>query len=282
MTKPVKGILSLLMAWLAMPAHADVVELHGPSGRVALERVEGNATGSVEPTTHTVLVWLAPPVKGRSYALSGQVEYSGVEGRGYLEMWSHFGAEGSFFSRTLANSGPLGSLRGDSAARAFTLPFDTGDSGLVPERIELNIVLPGPGTVTVSNLHWLGGDTAQLVPGAWWSQRGAALLGAAGGTALGLLGALVGVLGGRGQARPIVMGALALSAAAGAGALAVGTGAVLLGQPVDVWAPLLGLGALALLLSAIGYRSAQRRYEDLEFRRMRAVDLEIGSAAPRS
>ncbi len=281
MTRPVHRIALLLSLVLALPAGAEIVELHGPAGRDALDRVEGSATGGVQPTTHTVLVWLAPPVKGRSYSLNGRVEYTGVEGRGYLEMWSHFGSEGSFFSRTLANSGPLRSLRGDSPARAFTLPFDTGDSGLVPDRIELNIVLPGPGSVTVSDLHWSGGDVAGVAPGSWWSQRAAGLLGAVAGACLGMLGALVGVLGGRGRARPAVMTALALCAALGVLALGAGASAVLVAQPAHVSGPLLGIGALALLLSGIGYRSAQRRYEDLEFRRMRAIDLDIGSAAPR-
>jgi hypothetical protein len=178
MTRRLHRFACLLLFSVAMPTRAEFVELHGVAGRDALDRVERSAVGSAELTTHTVLVWLLPPVKGRSYSLSGRVEHTGVEGRGYLEMWSHFGEEGSFFSRTLANSGPLSSLRGDSAGRAFTLPFDTGDSGLVPERIELNIVLPGPGKVSVSDLQWSGGDMARSAPATRWSQAGVGRLGA--------------------------------------------------------------------------------------------------------
>ena len=50
----------------------------------------------------------APAVTGDSYAITGKVAYEGVEGDGYLEMWSVFPDGSRYFSRTLDDAGPLG------------------------------------------------------------------------------------------------------------------------------------------------------------------------------
>ncbi len=267
----------LLSLSLAFPGNAEPTELAGREGLDHLAEVMGSASGGPEASRHLIFAWSQPPVEGSRYTLSGRVAYEGVEGRGYLEMWSHFGPEGSFFSRTLADGGPLASLSGDSSGRFFSLPFDTGDSGLLPERVEVNIVLPGPGSVRVSGLRWSGGPTASAAP-AWRTRAEVGRLGAVIGVALGFLGALAGVLGGRGRARVVVMSALALSMAIGLGALVLGVFGFAAEQPPYLFAPSLALGIAALVIGGFGVLSARRRYADLEFRKMRAVDLQVGSA----
>ena len=64
------------------------------------------------------------------YALVGEVSSEKVSPGSYLEMWSHFESkapgypQGAYFSRALADSGPMGKLDGTSAWRPFWLPFD--------------------------------------------------------------------------------------------------------------------------------------------------------------
>ena len=53
------------------------------------------------PASARILVVEAPAVEGDAYAIHGRVAYEGVEGEGYLEMWSVFPDGSRYFSRTL-------------------------------------------------------------------------------------------------------------------------------------------------------------------------------------
>src|SRR5207247_60213 len=66
------------------------------------------------------------------------------------EMWSVFPNGERFFSRTLATQGTLAALHGESSWRRFELPFFLSGTTQTPSRLEINLVLPGRGTV------WLG------------------------------------------------------------------------------------------------------------------------------
>ena len=90
---------------------------------------------------------------------------------------SHFAGEKAYFSRTLAESGPLQSISGRSDWRPFQLPFAARDeSGWLddrPERLDLNLVLPGAGKVQLRSLRLVqyditddssGPGTAEGVP----------------------------------------------------------------------------------------------------------------------
>ena len=94
-----------------------------------------------------------PSVEAVRYAVSGEIRYENVQGTAYLEMWNEF-PQGRFFSRTLGapGSGAMSQLAGTSAWREFSLPFDrTGTAG-PPKRLELNLFMPGRGTVFVGPL----------------------------------------------------------------------------------------------------------------------------------
>jgi hypothetical protein len=54
--------------------------------------------------------------------------------------------------------------------------------------------------------------------------------------------------------------------------LAVGLVALALGQPYAVWYPLLLMGVLDPVLAFSLLPSARRRFEEIELRRMRALD----------
>ena len=97
-----------------------------------------------------------PAATLRAYMLRGKVKFSGVAGEGFLEIWNHFPEPkpGAYFSRTMAETGPMGKLRGDSPWKDFVLPFNFDDATFpMPEKIQFNVYLPQSGTVWISDLE---------------------------------------------------------------------------------------------------------------------------------
>ena len=170
-----------------------------PAGETALQLVSRSRVGTTFPLTSIA----NPAISGNQYAVIGQIRYESVEGTGYLEMWSVFADGGRYFTRTLAGSGPLARLRGTAGWRSFELPFLLAGHES-PIRLELNVVLPGRGTVVLGPLS-LSQPAAES---AWWSERTAGLIGAILGLAIGLAGAAMGALAARGRARRLVLGVL--------------------------------------------------------------------------
>jgi hypothetical protein len=224
------------------------------------------------PGTRSVAVIEPPPVTGDRYAIQGTVSYEGVEGDGYLEMWSVFADASRYFSRTLDERGPMGKLSGTSESRPFVLPFFLTGDAPSPVRLELNVVLPAGGTVTLGELMFVSGASATRVPGAWWSPETGGLIGAAAGSAVGVLGALIGTLCSLGRARRFAIAGLLSLGTGGLVLLAAGVVALALGQPYEVWYPLVLLGVLGPALGFGLLGTARRRYEAHELRRMQALD----------
>jgi hypothetical protein len=224
-----------------------------------------------------------PSISKKLYAIKGEIKYENVQGDGYLEMWNFFPPinpgmpEGRYFSRTLGVGGEMGKLSGTANWRAFMLPFDSTGGSTLPTRLEINIFLPGKGTVYVGPVK-LVEYTGSLFgagvtpPNAWWSDQAAGLIGGIGGGTLGCLGSLLAWLAWKGLARRFVVVAAWLLIGLGVASGLGGVVALTLKQPYAVWFPLL-LGA-ALLLGIIPFRlrSYLKHYEDLELRRMTAID----------
>ena len=213
-----------------------------------------------------------PGVGSTRFLLRGDVRGEGVEGAAYLEMWSVFRGGGRFFSRTLAPSGPMGSLGGTFAARPFLLPF-TAEPGMTLERLVVNVAFPGRGTVVLGPMRLVELDPGEEVGvgGAGPAPRDITRLGAALGTLLGLVGAAVGLLTGLGRARVLALGLLWSMLGIGVVSL---VGAALAGRmglpgavPVLALVGAVGVGVPALLLGTV-----RRRFEEAELRRMQALD----------
>ena len=98
-----------------------------------------------------------PVVSTDGFAIVGEVSFRGLEGSGYLEMWSVFPDGTRYFSRTLAPAGRLAALSGGSGVRTFALPFDP--MGVTPSRLEVNLVLPGAGRVRIGPLRLSSSST---------------------------------------------------------------------------------------------------------------------------
>jgi hypothetical protein len=209
------------------------------SGRVVDGAVEVTSSGT--GGTFPLVAIDEPAIATDEYAVTGRIRYRGVAGVGFLEMWSVFPDGGRYFSRTLANDGPQARISGESGWRDLELPFYLNGSER-PVRLELGLVLPGAGRVWIGPLELTSpGATSS----AWWSDR---------------MGGLLGGIGG------------SLLAIAGGGLLVAGAVALAMSQPYAVYFPLILGGIILVGVFGPGSRRARRAYEDVELRKMRAMD----------
>jgi hypothetical protein len=255
----------------------EIVSSGGEQGDVL--RVKGADDSAAQGILNVIkLAEIQPPeIKTQAYLLSGQVRYQDVEGIGFLEMWSHFPDGSAFFTRTLGTGGTMGRLQGSSDWRTVQLPFSLGDdrSAPRPNKLVVNVVLPGKGTVWLSGLMLTEVDSSAGAarPGAWWSNAVGGWIGGILGTFLGLAGAVAGFLSSRGIGRNSVFVGTILGIALGANLAGSGLVALLLQQPPTVFYPLLLVGGLYLVLCTGGLFLFQKRYDQTERRRMDALDV---------
>jgi hypothetical protein len=213
-----------------------------------------------------LLVLERPGLDSDLYALVGRVRYRIGHGQGYLELWSVFPGGGRYFSRTLAASGPMGALSGESDWRAFVLPFQNQPGQARPERLELNLVLAGQGQVALERLElvtFAPGEEPGAALGASWFGPAAGLAGGL----LGVLGAVLGFLLSRARARRFVLACLGGMAVVGALGILLGGLAWLRGFAGEAVFALLLLGAICLGLGAGLFGVARRRYAGAGARR---------------
>ena len=108
---------------------------------------------------HRLAILPQPRISSPVYALRGKIRYEGVEGDAYLQLNSNFGDTGIFFTKGLAESGPLGKISGSSPWRNFVLPFFAnqgelaGDAPIVPDELTLELYLPAAGSVTIRDVR---------------------------------------------------------------------------------------------------------------------------------
>lgn len=232
-----------------------------------------------KPATIPVAQLTGPFSVGEQYALTGEVRYANVEGNGYLEMWSYFeGASSGYFSRTLAEGGPMGVLNGSSGWRKFILPFNSRGAPGGLHRLELNVVLPQGGDVTLQNVSLientqnLSGPVSSSSSSGWWTDRQAGWIGGLAGSGLGILGAIMGATAWRWPRFALGCGmGMTLFGMAG---LVAGITAVCLKQPYAVYYPLLLLGGLVTIVVGANTVILHRRLRVMELRRISAMDVE--------
>jgi len=248
--------------------------LPGDSGKVK-SMLKVNNSGST-PATITILTIENPQITAPIYALEGLVRYQGVEGNGYLELWNHFPGGARYYTRTAAKSGPMQYLSGSSKWRRFVLPFYQPNGGEHPRMLELNIVLPGRGTVWIGPLRlmqYAANEDPLAVTGRWWNDRTGGIMGILLGVTCGLLAALGGILAGKGKAQSLVMVIFRTELALGILMLALGIAARLYSQPYSIWYPMLLVGGILTVVTLVLLPVVARQYQNLELRKMKAMDV---------
>jgi hypothetical protein len=252
-----------VISWKELETLPEGASLDGEALKVSV------ATGGA---TRQLVVIEDPGIQKERYVVRGRIRYEGVEGDGYLEMWSDFN-EGSYFTRTLAPAGPMQKITGSSDWRDFGLLFDSSGAKAPPSRLTINLVLPGKGEVSLSAMtlseleanEWPMGSRGMGSIAGWW--------GGLAGAALGICGGLLSWLGSRGRAKRFVLTGLRALIALGVVALALGLLSLGRGLSYEIYYPLLLIGAIAVIAPASALPSLKRRYEEMELRRMRALDV---------
>lgn len=88
-----------------------------------------------------------PDVESAIVRFSARVRTEGLQGQAYLEMLCRFKDKGEFFSR-----GINAPLSGDTGWTTQAIPFYL-QAGENPDRIQLNLIVTGPGVVWIDTLE---------------------------------------------------------------------------------------------------------------------------------
>jgi hypothetical protein len=170
----------------------------------------------------------------------------------------------------------MAALSGSSEWRPFRLPSTNRPDGPAPVALEVNLVLPGKGTVDIGSMRLLqltvGENPLGVASGAWLTDRQAGWLGGVGGSLVGVLGALAGWLGGRGKAARFVLPLTATLAVVGSLLSLVGLTALLLKQPYAVWYTMLLGGTISGVVMGMAFVQFRARYREIELRRIQSLD----------
>lgn len=213
-----------------------------------------------------------PELGQEQYAVVGEVRHQGVQGKGLLEMWNHFG-DRSFFSRTVEDQGPMKALTGDSDWRSFALPFHKGEQP-DPDKLVINVVLEGQGTVELRNLRLVAGSgwMRELHAGAWWGPRTSGIAGAVMGVSAGLLGSLLGFCMKSPRRHGLAGGCAWLMLGVGAVSWLVLVAALATSQPGYVVWLFVVLGLVGTGVGIDALRQLRKQRTEHELRRMDAAD----------
>ncbi|MEJ0088784.1 MAG: hypothetical protein WDM80_03385 [Limisphaerales bacterium] len=155
---------------------------------------------------------------------------------------------------------------GKSNWQLYRFEVGRNESGELPSKLELKLSLAGHGTVYIRPIKLLG------VTSSWWSPQQADLMGGVGGSIIGCFGALLGILASKGKARHFVLTTTKIFIGLGILLTIAGLVAVVSKQPYAVWYALLLPGVILTLVFSLNLHSIQRRYDELEIRRMTSVD----------
>ncbi len=139
-----------------------------------------------------------------------------------------------------------------------------------PTKLEVKLSLPANGTVYLRPIQLLG------VTSGWWPTNKSSTVGGAVGIFggfIGCLGGLVGCLAGFGKARKFVLTTTKLFIALGMLLTITGIVAIFCKQPYFVWYVFLLPGVTLTLVFSLNFPLIQRRYDDLEIRRMASLDV---------
>lgn len=156
---------------------------------------------------------------------------------------------------------------------SFTIMRAPYDNETPPDKLELKLYVPSNSTFylrPVKLVGWVDNSAG------WWTSQQAGLIGAIGGSLIGCLGAMTGILGSKGRARGLVLTTVKICIVIGIVMLIGGVTAIALKQPYAVYYPMLLGGFILTIVFSVNLPAIQRRYDELEIRRMASEDAMRG------
>ena len=268
--------------------------LRAETEKGAVFRVAADSPGS------SLAVIAEPKITTPLYALVGEIKYERIKGTGYLELWNVFGSQQRYFSRSLADTGPLQKITGTTDWRPFVLPFDRTGADAPLSQLAFNVVLPQGGAVSLRKVRlvqypsgttldqaladtnatgeWIGLEASipkkaapiDKKPKAWWDNTTGGWIGGITGVLAGLLGGFVGWTARKNPRRAASI--CLLVAIGGIFPLALGGLAFLRQQPYVVYYPLLLIGVLAPVVFGLNACQLVKNSRREELRRISAMD----------
>ncbi len=230
-----------------------------------------NTTNSVVKRTHWVAYEMKyENVQNGDFAQTNRPALSPSNNRwqeGLLRFWAYHmpsapgGDERGHYSEF--------GFQGTSNWELHQFAVDQSESEGTPTRLILQLTLPGHGTVYIRPIKILG------VTDSWWpAKQGGMIGGTVGifGGLVGCFGGLLGCLAGFGKARKFVLMTTKIFIALGMLLTITGIVAIACGQPFFVWYVFLLPGVMLTLIFSLNFPLIQRRYDDLEIRRMASID----------
>jgi hypothetical protein len=243
-----------------------------PAGENGWQSLRIGNTGAKSMRCSIVTLERLSPVSNR-FAIEGQIRYQNVEGDAYLEMWTVLPDGRWFFTRTVAESGPLQKISGTSGWRSFSVPFDLSGQSPKYVKLELDAFMPGAGTIDLGPLQIVNLSPESFkTPDAWWPNQTGGWIGGGLGTAIGLMMAAAAILLRKSALRKPIKAILFLVVMIGTVCLVAGIAAVIKSQPYAVYYPLLLAGVLAAVMVLVGYVKLRREVREVEMRKIQAMD----------
>ena len=260
------------------PPGSDVFSTNG----ISVLKIENTNNASLEATLLTIT---NASLIAKADSISCEMKYENVLERliGHTNRFGSFqtGVSGSL---TLSCQIPPLVSGGDARTNASNYdiggtsnwkPYDFSCVGVrapgegFPTQLELKLSLPTNGTVYLRpiKLWGIAGNSN------WWSPERAGLIGGIGGGLIGCFGGLLGWLASKGKGRNFVLATMKIFIALGILLTLAGLVAVVSNQPYAVWYALLLPGVILTLVFSLKLPSIQRRYDELEIRRMTSVDV---------
>ena len=279
-------LAALALVALASPVRADrivheatwlEVQMAGQSGAGTLLEVPERGfsalhlDGTMTSEGRALVLSLDEPALERPvFEVRGQVRTQGLHPAGDLRVWAHYEGGERDYAQTAGSSPPLASLGADEDWRAFAIPL-AGRAGYHIERVELEVLIPGGGSVDVGPVRVVEMDqegVGSALDAPWWSEARGETMGAGVAAGLFLIGALVALLALLGVARGLALAGHRLLLGVGALGLLAGLASFAFDQPAFVSNPLLAWGAIGLVAGVALSAPMRRRYEKVRLSRM--------------
>ena len=254
----------------------DLVQQHQLSGGEVIS-IDGMSVLKIENTNDApqdiILLKISDAsVIKKANILYGEIKHESVSGNSTVMLMSRFPPDASGGDEiNVRQNGAF--LNGTSNWRPYQFRVTSNSfnrNGLnrmqLPTQLEIHLYLAGPGTVYLRPIKLLG------FIGSWWLPQQIGLIGGIGGSVIGFFGALLGLLASKGKARNFVLTTMKIFIALGILLTIAGFVAVVSSQPYAVWYALLLPGVILTLVFSLNLPSIQRRYDELEIRRMISVD----------
>lgn len=261
---PVTVVAERVVTALQLEASLAPADESGKEGSIKIS--------STDPKLSSFLIGKIekPSLTTTKFALRGSVSYQDAK-EGYLELLAGYSPNENYFSKGLAESGPMGKIAGSSAWRTFEIPFQAS-AGHFPESISLNLHLSGGGTVWVKDVQLVELSAEEIAKLFSKPYDGVEYSIGFIGAFIGLLGAIVGILAGR-RANPKLIWKLEMLAVAFGIALIVFSGYLYSIGNNSGGKSFAYLGALTIVIFGANMIVARRIQIANELRSMSAKDM---------